>query len=99
MLGPTTYRNLQMNEIKISIFHDVHARRRVLQLNGENEREGLLPGCRVGVKERERTRFQLIALAARTVVSPTDDRVTRQATSDRQPDVRWFQVRACTAHT
>ena len=48
-------------------------------------------------KERERRRFKLNALAARTATYflnyGTDDRVTRQSTSDRQQDVGWLQIR------
>ena len=70
----------------------------VLQLSRENEREGLLPDFRVGVKESESEdrRFKLNALAARTATyfevsrnyDESDDRVTRQATIDRQQAVR-----------
>ena len=46
MLGPTTYCNLQMNEIKILIFHDVHA-------DVYSVRTSVKGYCRVGVKESE----------------------------------------------
>ena len=52
LLGPTTYRKFQMSAFNILIFHDVHTDVRVLQ-SRENECEGLLPDCRVGVKESE----------------------------------------------
>ena len=65
-------------------------RRCVLQLSHENECEGLLPDCRVSVKESEddsswmrwqHTRqFTFWTLVSRA----KDDRVTRQAMSDRQ---------------
>ena len=40
-----------MSTFKVLIFHVVHAG--VLQLSHENEHEGLLPDCRVGMKESE----------------------------------------------
>ena len=76
-------------------------RRCVLQLilSREIECEGLLPGCRVGVKESESKddsswmRWQHTATYF-LKYGQSDNCVTRQATSDRQLDVRWLQVHA-----
>ena len=51
--GPTTYRNFKSAHSNISQRRNVHADVRVLQPSRENEREGLLPDCRVGMKESE----------------------------------------------
>ena len=77
-----------MSTFKVFIFHDVHvdmyfsepwerAWRATARLQDQCERE------------RERRWFKLNALAARTATyyGESDDRVTRQATSDRQQDL------------
>ena len=73
----------------------------VLQLSHENECEGLLPDCRVGVKERERRRFKLNALAARTTTHFLNHGMSltivwqgRLRVTVGQQGVRWLQIRA-----
>ena len=66
-----------------------------------------LPDCRVSIKESEKEddsswmHWQHARqLTFSTMVSPaTDDHVTRQATSDRQQDIHWFQVRTWHDHS
>ena len=97
ILGLTTYRKFHAFKI-LNISQCPHGR--ILQLSCENEHEGVLPDCRINMKESEsKDDFNLNATAARTTTyflnyGESDDHVTRQATSDRQQDVRWLQVRA-----
>ena len=75
------------------------SRRCVCQLSHENECEGLLPDCRVGVKE-SKSEVECIGSTHSNLLSvlnygdKSDDRVTRQAASDRQQDVLWLRVHA-----
>ena len=75
----------------ILIFHNVHADMYFMKCYCQTARSTY-------ERERERRRFKLNALAARTVTfflkyGESDDRVTRQATSDGQQDVHWLQAR------
>ena len=71
-------------------------RRRVLQLSRENKRDGLLPDCRVGMKESDSKDSSWIHWqhARQLTFCESDDHVTRQTKSDRQQDVRWLHVGA-----
>ena len=67
-----------------------YTRRRVLQLSCENKCEGLLPDCRVGVKESESEDNQVECIGSThgNLLSDSepwyesDNRMTRQAASD-----------------
>ena len=83
----------------------VHAApcRRVLELSRENEREGLLPDCRIGVKESESEDYSrwLHWQHAREftfwTMLATNPTIAWQCTLRArvgQQDVRWLQVRA-----
>ena len=53
LFGPTTYRKFQMSAFKYFMSTPIVRRTLQLSLSLENEREGLLPDCRFGVKECE----------------------------------------------
>ena len=67
----------------------------VLQLSCENEHEGLLPDCTVGVRMRAKTKFIQVECigSMHGSMQATYDCVTRQAASIGQ-QVRWLQVHA-----
>ena len=67
----------------------------VLQLSRENKCEGLLPDCKVGVKESESKidqRWMCLAAHMKTyfLIKLWYDRMTRQAASDGEQNVWWW---------